>query len=169
MPEPTAESTQVLSTGIEDLALAHAALEWPPKDDDDEVARIKGGIGVMRRFYKAFFKEVFGAKVDGFGWSEKRAAVAAIVAKEDDDEDPGLANARAEVATLFEDLCDALHGDLNVGYTHDLSLLRPFGEEYFDLWTNRVFKWLTAAGAQNATSLRDELETEKNRFIEAGG
>jgi hypothetical protein len=148
-----------------DLAEALEALEEPPEDaDEDELEgeSIRAGIGVMRRFYKAFFRDVYNAEVDGFGWKQKRAAVAAILDKDDSADDPSLARARAEVATLLEDISDALHGDLEFGYTDDVSLIRSFGHEYLELWTNAVLDWLDAACASDAQSLREQLAEERN-------
>ncbi len=164
MTEPATKSFEVIKTGLEDLAVAHEVLRAPPDDDEEQAARIRAAISVMRRFYKAFFAEAYGADVDGFGWKEKREAVSAILEAEDSAGDDDVAITKTDVATLFEDLSDALHGDLEFGYTDDTSLVRDFGDEYLRFWTETAFDWFEAAGAPEARSLRQELEDRKQEL-----
>jgi hypothetical protein len=157
VPEPTAQSIGTLRTGLEDLAAASRALTERPEDEDEEAALLRAGIGVIRRFYTAFFAELYDAEVDGFGWEPKRRAVEAILLKEQEDEDEDtvyVVDLRGAVASLYEDFSDVLHGDVDFGYTDDVELLRSFANDYLDLWWDSVYDWLDAADAPDARALK---------------
>jgi hypothetical protein len=155
---------------MDDLLAAQAALESQAANGDDDAdadadeairaASIRAGVSVMRRFYAAFFEEVYGAEVDGFGWESKREAVEAILNNADEEESP-VAAARLDVASLFEDLSDVLHGDLDFGYTDDFGALRAFADEYLPVWEDVVFDWLDKANREAAASLRAEYELRR--------
>jgi hypothetical protein len=160
--DPTELSADALKKGSADVGTALKALREPPDDDVEEARLLRAGISAMRNFYSTFFAEVYHADVDGFGWDDKRNAVRAILERESDkvdDEDP-LAQARYELATLFEDLSDELHGDVDFGYTDDVEVLRSFGQEYLQTWSDVVLAWLGEADPAVGTELRQRFDED---------
>jgi hypothetical protein len=160
--DPTKLSADALKTARADVVAAAAAVRDPPDDEVEEAGLLRAGISAMRNFYSAFFSEVYQADVNGFGWEDKRKAVRAILRHEPDevdDEDP-LAQARYELATLFEDLSDDLHGDVDFGYTDDVDVLRAFAHEHLQTWRDVVLAWLGEADPAVGKELRQQFEED---------
>jgi hypothetical protein len=130
--DPTKLSVDALEKGWADVVAALKAVREPPADDVEEASRLRAGISAMRNFYSTFFSEVYDADIDGFGWEDKRTVVRAILEQEPDqaEDEDDLGQARYELATMFEDLSDDLHGDVDFGYTDDLDDLRDFAQEH---------------------------------------
>jgi hypothetical protein len=160
--DATKLSVAALRKGSADVGTALNALRQPPADDEEEGRLLRAGISAMRNFYSTFFAEMYQADVDGFGWEDKRKAVRAILEHEPDevDDEDQLAQTRYELATLFEDLSDELHGDVDFGYTDDVELLRGFSEEYLETWSDAVLAWLGEADPAVGTELRERFEEE---------
>jgi hypothetical protein len=159
--EPTELSARALARGRADALAALAALREPPDDDDDEAKLLRAGISAMRNFYSSFFSEVYDTEVEGFGWEDKRKAVRAILdgpPGADVTDEGSVADARYELATLFEDLSDALHGDIDFGYTDDIEVLREFGNNYLETWIDLVLDWLATADPATGSQLRDQFD-----------
>lgn len=139
-------------------------LEQVEESDEDErenaLLEIGGLVQFSRRFYIPFFAEELDhpLKITGFLFRDKRKVARTLVEYESDSREQidGLAEIDqdeasdsedrvttvTDLAELYEDLVDALQGDLDFGYSSDIANFREFHNELYPTWLESLGQWV---------------------------
>jgi len=127
-------------------------------DRQDELKRIKNLVRLARGFYIKFFETELGLRIKGFSYRDKRLVSRRLVSEErqlpEAPEDGQSAS--LELASVYEDLCDLLHGDIAFGYSDDDHAYREFHDEAFPTWLESLAVWLDSTNDPDlASDVRD--------------
>ncbi len=138
-------------------------------DEDDRenaLLNISGLIQFAQRFYIPFFKEELYPPIEitGFLYRDKRKVARQLVGYEamtaEEIEETAETNwdaaadaeelmiAVTDLAELYEELVDALQGDLEFGYSGDIANFREFHNELYPTWLEAVAKWIEVQGEE---------------------
>lgn len=152
------------------LPLVEAFLERVEKSHDDEerereLQKVSHLIRFARDFYKDFFKEYFNVSITSFAYSDKRRVSRRLVRAEQelDPEADKLAWEHLWLAQDYEELCDALHGDIEFGYSDSDESYTEFHHEEFPRWLYQLVEWLGAIGSDLETRVNEVT----NRYVGA--
>jgi len=143
------------------LDRVEAASESDDDDDDlreTELRSISNLIRFARDFYAAFLKDQFRVEVSGFSYPDKRRVSRRLVRAERATEPPGPA---LWLAQLFEDLCDALHGEIEFGYSDSDEAYREFHQNEFPQWLYQLAEWL----AEINPPLEEQVAAVVERYV----
>lgn len=124
-------------------------VEEKDEEEDREKAKreIRSLVRYAQRFYRTFFVEAFDAEIKGFTFRDKRRVARKLVDRESQGKEkkggPEVAE-QTYLAEYFEDLVDALHGDIDFGYSSDLDDFVEFHNSVYPGWLEAIASWLEA-------------------------
>lgn len=133
------------------------------KDRHKELRRVSTLVRFLRTFYIVFLREFLEVQIQGFSYRDKRAVSRRLIRIEDEvkSQGDGKVNADLELAALFEDLSDLLHGDVEFGYSDEDDDFETFHVDSFPEWLDAVETWLRSAGDD---ALADAVEKTENEY-----
>jgi hypothetical protein len=160
MASPAHVVAEHLSDVEEFLSSVESTVE--ESDRHAELRRISPLIRFVRRFYRSFLHQEYGLRIHTFSYRDKRLVSRLLVRQEDRVNTDALPKQRAlELAAMFEDMCDLLHGDLEFGYSEEDDDYIQFHQEAFPRWLNLLAEWLKA---ENEDALVSEVEEAESKY-----
>jgi hypothetical protein len=149
-------------------AFARQVQEADKRKQDEQLREVEPLIRFARKFYVQFFRDHFGLDVNKFSFRDKRKVSRRLVREESNLAQAKLhgdaREAEIRLGAVFEDLVDALHGDIEFGYSGEDEDFTEFHKEVFASWLHLLYEWLEAS---DEPEVAKAVGSAEKRYLDA--